>query len=254
MTYFARKLRYGAHDGEVGAQFMALVEIAKKKGGRPVEFVLYQRIIQFYHPSENLTRMIRFKAETPEGAVAAEEAISRFWPWDEGTGKEFPGFESDRWERTTLWLYRVAVGGSYERYRPGEWIRIGTPAPWRNRHKKKPLHFGNLGHKLVILRSRLSSLEKERSDLESERSDLEEYDDNPFATTLVLEENKEEHEALSERISAVEETIAVTEAEIAAAIAEAQFKAYTLFPEPAGLTPRRVLRQQEEAKRRRPMW
>jgi len=131
---------------------------------------------------------------------------------------------------------------------------VGTPAPWRNRHKKKPLRFGNLGHQLVILRARLGSLEEERSNLESERSDLEEYNDNPFATTLVLEENRGEHEALSELISAVEEAIAVTEAKIAAAVAEAQFKAYTLFPEPARLTPRRVLRQQEEAKQRRPMW
>lgn len=184
MTYFARKLEYGAHDDEAGAQFMALLEIAKKKGGRPIEFVLYQRIMQYYYPSENVTRMIRFTATT------AEEAIKRFWPWNEGTGKEFPGWESDRWEKTTPWLYPVAVGGSYEGVRPGDWVRVGVPAPWRNRHRKS-------GGKSCDTACQLRQLEREmrhvreqllgaRSDISVAEYNLRNFDDDDGEEAALL--------------------------------------------------------------------
>ena len=97
MTYFARKLRYSASDGDGGASYMALIELAKRKGGMPVDFILYLRVIQYNYPAESIIKMIRLEVES------AEEAIRRFWPWGKsGAGKEYSGFQSDRWQKTTL--------------------------------------------------------------------------------------------------------------------------------------------------------
>src|SRR3989344_3776840 len=109
MAYFARKLRYGAHDGEAGASYMALIELAKRKGGVPVGFLLYRQIMQYNYPAENKVEMIRLDVK------CAEEAIRRFWPLSKsGAGKEFPGHARPRWEKTTPWLVIVAAGGGHE--------------------------------------------------------------------------------------------------------------------------------------------
>lgn len=192
MAYFARKLRYGAHDGESGAQFMALIALAKKKGGKPVEFLLYQRIIQFYYPAENLNRMVRLKA------VSAEEAIRRFWPWGGETGKEFPGWESDQWEKTTLWLYPVAVGGGYEQFASGTWVRATTPNPWSGRRKGARIKACDTACHLRQLETELKYLESQFYEAQSDMSCAEynsrNYDDPDF----------EEHNRLIEATSRAE--------------------------------------------------
>lgn len=248
MAYFARKLRYGAHDGDAGASYIALLELAKKKGGRPVEFILYRRIMQRYYPNENRNEMIRLKAET------AEEAIRRFWPSDEGTGEEFPGNRSDRWKKTTLWLDCVAVGGGYEQFRSGTWVRVGKPSPWSQRRRKRPLQFGNPAHILLVHEARLRELEHEKSDLEfeleSRSSDFEEYD-NDNDCNYIPERNRTAYDffrgKIREKIGEIETEISSAITTVKSTKAEMRYRVRQMFPEPAGKTPRRVSRRQRES-------
>ncbi len=244
MAYFARKLQYGAHDGEESASYMALLELAKKKGGRSIGFVLYRRVIQYRFPNEDRTEMVRLNAET------VEEAIKRFWPLGEGIGKEFPGERSDRWEKTTLWIDRVAVGGSYEQFRPGTWVRVGTPVSWlRRRGKKRSLRFGNLGHILLSHQLQLRALKEEKARIEYEfmcsLSNLEGYDieeccnyvpkENEAAYARTQAVSQENIRRITEEIDSVLSVIDITEAEM-------RYQAYRMFPKPMGRTPRRLSR------------
>jgi hypothetical protein len=246
MAYFARKLSYGAHDGEASASYMALLELAKKKGGKPVGFVLYRRIMQYFEPKENRNEMIRLKAET------AGEAIKRFWP-SEDTGEEFPGHKSNCWEKTTLWLDCVAVGGGYELFHPGTWVRVGTPSLWSKRRKKKPLQFGNLAHILLVHEAQLRGLENEKSDLEfgleSGSSDFEEYDDDNDCN-YIPERNQVAYdlfrEKIQEKISEVETEISSLTVAVKSTRAEMRYKVRRMFPKPIGRIPRRTLRKQNE--------
>lgn len=246
MAYFARKLRYGAHDGEAGASYFALLELAKKKGGRPVYFVLYRRVMQFNYPEENQTEMIRIKAKT------AEEAVNRFWPSDtEGTGKEFPGLRSKRWKKTTLWLDCVAAGGAYEGFeynhdhrgiRPGRWARVGTPSPWiKRRKKRKSLQFGNIGHILLAKQAQLRGLEDEESNLNSDLSCLETGYDEENDCNYVPEENEVQYAHILEEIEKVREEIDFARMAVEVTKAEMRFKVRRTFPQPIGKTPKRIL-------------
>jgi len=252
MAYFARKLRYGAHGGDGGVNYMALLEIAKKKGGRPVEFVLYRRIIQYPYPGntrrlDNRIEMVRLKAAT------AEEAIKRFWPWDEGTGKKFPGHHSSRWKKTTLWLDSVAVGGWYERFgysddqgkiQFGTWVRVGTPVPWHSRRRKKRIQFGNPAHIVLARQATIRALKDEKMRLEWSLNDLEGYD-NDNDCNYIPEENELAYAAVRKQINKLEAEISSAEGSIANLTAEMRYKVRRMFPNPVGKTPKRALRQQE---------
>lgn len=251
---YARKLRYGAHDGESGASYMALIELAKKKSGEPVKFVLYQRVIQYNYPSESITQMVSFEVAT------AEEAIRRFWPWDGGTGKEFPGWESDQWETTTLWLDVVAAGGWYERFdychdekgvRLGRWVKVGTPSPWKKRHKKKPLRFGFPAHIILVDEARIRTIEEDISDLRFELNVLESYYDGSDES-YVPEENREEYRRVEGKIETLRDEIASIRAKIKALREKMRLEVRQKFPTPAGLTPKRVIR--EALKSRGSVW
>ena len=252
MTYFARKLRYGAHDGEVGANYIALIELAKKKGGAPVGFVLYRQLIQFNYPAENLTEMIRLSAKT------AEEAIKRFWPcWDdkEDTGKEFPGHQSEKWIKTTLWLNFVAVGGGYEAFgyrhdskgiRLGRWVRVGTPAPWSKRRKnKKPLQFGLPAHIILVDRLRIRAVKEEKEELHRQLNELESYDEDDN-NNYVPEENQAEYEAIENDIALLNDEIASIEAKIEALRGKMRSEVREIFPVPLGMVPKRASRPKPE--------
>ena len=238
MAYFARRLRYGAEDGEAGAHFIALLEMVKRKSGRPVMFVLYRHIMQYHYPEENRSEIIRLSAKT------AEEAIKRFWPSGvEGTGKEFPGYRSKRWEKTTLWLYRVAVGGGYERFASGTWVKVGRPAPWSKRRRKQLLQFGNISHILLKHQRLLGELEEEKSELTSKPAVSqvtieEELEDDAF----VPEEYGKEYVEVFREIQRVEEEIERTVDILEATKREMRYKVRKMFPKPAGQTPKRLRR------------
>lgn len=252
MAYFARKLRYGACDDDGSAFYFALIELARKKGGRAVGFVLYRRTENFLVGglNKNRTEMIRLNAET------TEEAIRRFWPSDEeGMGSEFPGHGSNRWERSTLWLNLVATGGGYERFgykndregiRLGNWARVGTPAPWAKRRKrKKPLQIGNLGHILLAHQARLRPLMEERGELQQKLLALKttgKYGD------YVSDDDCEEYELVSGEMEKANDEISLIYADIVRTKAEMRYKVRWLFPKPMGLIPKRVLRYERERK------
>ena len=164
MGYFARKLRYQAHDGDVSATFIALIELTKKKGGKPIEFVLYYKTIQYQSPSESFCKMIRFKAAT------TEEAIAKFWSSEQGGMARFPKLDSGEWEKTTDWLYSVAVGALKQ------FQKVGMPALWEKRRKKKPLQVGNISHMRLLKQWQLHEREEEIHTLSLKLASLETYD------------------------------------------------------------------------------
>ena len=222
MAYFARKLRYAAHDGDANSGFVALIELARKKGGRPIGFVLYRLFIPYNFPASRI-EMIRLTAKT------AEDAVKRFWP-GEDTGEEYPGFKSRRWEKTTRWLYPVVV--AYERFSPGTWVRVGTSRSWRRRRKKKSLQFGNISHILIVHQARLCGLEQEKFELECEHSCIP-------GDEAMCAQVQEKIEEIREEISSILATIDSTKAEM-------RYRVYQMFPEKAGKIPRRVLRKQRD--------
>lgn len=228
---FARKLRYGAHDGEDGASFMALIEFTKKKGGSPIGFVIYFRVIQYSQPQWNQTKMFRFEASS------AEEAIQRFWPWGEIRGREFPRFESDKWKKTTRWLDRVALG--YE----GMWVRVGTPSPCSARRNKK-LQFGNISQILHLKKLRLKWLEEESGlfELQMELSNLEEEESDENDGTYVLKENREAHTKVLEEIDAIQAVLSAAKEDVLATRCEMRYVVRKMFPEPLGKLRKRDLR------------
>lgn len=251
MAYFARKLRYGAHDGDGGAFYFALIELAKKKGGRPVGFVLYRRIID-YHNRSSQAEMIRLTAGT------VEEAIRRFWPSDaKDIGNEFPGHKSDRWERTTFWLNHVAAGGGYERLgyenhyergiRLGGWAKVGTPTlrlKRRKRRKKKPLQIGNLAHIILKHQAQLPELSRERSFVQLELDTIMSYDEDGHI--YVAEDDNEKYVLLLETIAEIDERIAFIVAEIYRTKDEMRYVVRKMFPKPMGMIPKRILRHERE--------
>ena len=249
MAYFARKLRYGAHDGEAGANYIALIELAKKKGGTPVGLLLYQRIIQYNFPVENRTEMIRLPVKT------AEEAVKRFWSSDkEGEGKEFPGFHSKLWQKTTLWLDLVAVGGGYERFgyrydskgiHIGDWMRVGTPAPWsKRRGRKKPLQFGHLAHIILVDQARIRSIEEEIDEMKYQLNELESYDDEGDCN-YVPDYNQAEYEAIEDGVAVFYGEISSIKAKIEAMRGKMRIQVRQMFPKPLGMIPKRVSRPKE---------
>lgn len=249
MAYFARKLRYGAHDGEAGANYIALIELAKKKGGTPVGFLLYQRIIQYNFPAESRTEMIRLPVKT------TEEAVKRFWFSDEkGMGKEFPGFHSKLWQKTTLWLDFVAVGGWYESsgyehdsagVRPSRWVRVGTPAPWsKHRRRKKPLQFGHSAHIILVDQARIRAIEEEIDELKYQLNELESYDDEGDCN-YVPDYNQAEYEAVEEAVTLLYGEISSIRAKIEALRGKMRIKVRQMFPKSLGMIPKRVSRPKE---------
>lgn len=227
---FARKLKYGGHDGDDSASFTALIEFTKKKGGSPSGFVIYFRTFTYSHPEWNQTMMLRIEART---ALEAEE----FWPWGRGSGKKFPGFKSPLWEKTTRWLDRVALG--YE----GMWVRIGSPSPCSARRKKK-LQFGNISQILHIKELRLKWLEEESGlfELQSELSSLEEEDSDENDGTYVLKENREAHTKVLEEIEKIQTVLNAAKEDILATECEMRYIVRKMFPEPLGKTRKRDLR------------
>lgn len=132
MAHFARKLWYNAHDGEDSHVFAALLELRRRKNGKPVAFVFVEhRVFTSGHlgrPSGTCEdRMLRLPR-----CKSAEEAVELYSPGK----KKFPGWDNKKWERTTGWAYAVGAGGSYEFHHPGTWVRTATPNPWRNRRRR----------------------------------------------------------------------------------------------------------------------
>lgn len=238
MTHFARKLCYAANDGENGATFAALIELADKKGGPSTGFVLFWRILRS-PPMRCESKMIRLKVET------AEEA-QKFWLG----GKKFPGWQSERWQKTTPWLDRVAAGGWYEQYPPLTWVKVGTPNLWARRRKKRVPQFGDMGFALREHKMQLRELEEQKWNLENSFPDSFDEETGDY----YLQEDEEAAARIRRCVDEIDEVILAAKNDIEAIEAEMRFKVRQKFPHPIGKTPRRVLRQQTEAVLRASRW
>ena len=205
MASFARKLEYAAHDGEGGGSFIALIVLTKRKGGTPISFFLYRYIVHYFDGKEELD-MIRLKEPK-----TADEARCYFLF---GKGSKFPGHDSPLWQKTTDWLYTVAVGGSYERHSPGVWARVGSPSPWKKRRKRKPLQIGNPAHIILVREAKIRLLVEEKSDLVHDLSDLKSYWSRASGNTASIERE----------IAVVDEKIAATYRDIQNLKDELRFK------------------------------
>jgi len=207
---FARALRDIVHRGESETDLLALIELAGRKGGHPIGYLLYCRIERHKSPGKNETKMIRLDVRS------AKEAIQRYWPGSLFTGFDFPGFESEMWRPTTLWLYHVAFVSDRTQCPPGAWEKVGRPRPHRKRQRR--LQFGNLGHILSMYERILEALE-----------DYFPFDDDDES---------------DEAVKTAEETAAVQSA-VARIRAEMRYKVYKMFPRPLDETGVRLKRELE---------
>lgn len=201
MAYFARKIRYAANT----CCFVALIEIAKKKGGRPIKFVLYRYGFHSFSRGQ-IFEMIKFdcsqeddaRENFPYGPVVYEDPIMEF-----EKNLDFPKYmrRKNIWLKTTDWLYDVAVGGGYQLHPDGSWVKVGRPWRWKDRQKKKRkvLRFGELGHIYKVYEYILENLREERCGL-----DVSVYDD--FGN-VIEEYQSKELEEINEEISRIEEKL-----------------------------------------------
>ena len=207
MATFARRLRRQPRDGKDGLEIMALVELAKKRGGPSFGFTLYRYIKHHRSPEGNRYESIHLNARTPE------EALRRFWPFEE-SGREFPGFASDRWEEATDWLHSVAIGS---RFPMGAWVRVGRATrsqQYQKKNLKRPVS------DLPESETPLQMLERQRNEL-TERIDLLQHPKHN--SRLISRGNGKELARLSVMLAGVEEQIVALQGKSAVSMAQQIF-------------------------------
>ena len=124
MALFAHELRHSAYDMGAYLYFISLIELARKKGGPPVKFVLFRHVMYWNFPEQNDSRIAR---------VDAEMAVMALWPSDEeGVQRDVLQCD-DRWKKTTSWLCPVAVDGWHEPSLRDAWVKVCEP---KKREKK----------------------------------------------------------------------------------------------------------------------
>lgn len=147
---FAKKIRYGACDGDEGSCFVALLELAKRKGGKPIKFILYR-----YATWKKKPEII--------------EVFSR-----EESEKLFPYGRDDLWKRSSRWLFNVSVGGGYQIIPKNVWIKIGRARPRKKR--RSLLKFGELSHIYKVKQQFICFLEDKLWEVNREIKSLEDTD------------------------------------------------------------------------------
>lgn len=168
MAYFARKIDYVAN----AYSFVALVEIARKRGGEPIKLVLYRYGFRSFSRGQ-IFEMIEFapdkgeeaKKSFPYGPIVYDDSmiVNEFGDQAYFDRKEVKNL----WRKTTDWLYEVAAGGAYQIYPKGTWVKIGRERRWKDRRKRriKVLRFGELGHIYMINEKELERLESMVSEI-----------------------------------------------------------------------------------------
>lgn len=210
MAYFAKKIDYCANE----TSFVALIEIAKKKGGKPIKFILYRYAMNYG------AEMIDFgnnkkkaKKYFPYGPVVFEEEIDVI---SGGDCSYLPKTRKNLWKKTTGWLYEVAIGGGYEIHSSGDWIKVGRPAIWKKHRRKMCLRFGELGHILLVNELRLRNLNSARNGIQDVLDDILFYYDDEGEQELRDDLNVEEKNRVGEleaEIESINNLISKTESE-----------------------------------------
>lgn len=177
MAFYAKKIKYGADD-EVGA-YVALIAIAKKKGGSPIKFVLYRFLSV---GPKGMFESVEFSgSQEKEAKEAFPSGPIIYRPIEE----ELEGLQElmkeghlrrtriNPWKETTDWLSSVAVGGACKVSADGTWVRLRKrPYTWRKSRSRKKrrlrLKFGSLEHKLLIIRKEIFCLKGQVSEKREE--------------------------------------------------------------------------------------
>ena len=158
MALFAKKIRYVGSGNDEGCSggFVALIKLSNKKGGEAVRFILYR-----YSGDKDKADMIEVSFQNE-----AE--------------KMFPYGKIGLWKPTSMWLFKVAVGGAYAVFGDNVWVKVGKPHPRPKKKKKTRLVFGELSHLYRIWNGAKKSFEEKIGSLEFELNVL--TDREGFAT------------------------------------------------------------------------
>ena len=173
MALFARILWRGALDSGSHIQFIALVELVKKKGGAPIGFVLCRHTMPCENSDESKNEMIRIKAKL------VGKYVKRFWPQGMKEGSAFLDCESGFWQKTTPWLYDAVVVESWYVSSQERYIKVGRS----RQRKKKPLRTEEEKKQSVLVQEArvresqyLCELKNEVSRLRSRLESLEDHE------------------------------------------------------------------------------
>lgn len=247
---YARKLRYAARDDGEGscATYIAFLELAHRRDGPPIGYALYRRIMPYkgYDPSLQKTTMIELAP-----IASREEMVARYWlfPPKGQERNDFPGYRSLLWRETTTWLDRVAAGGWYEsggwgdEERPGQWMRVGSPASWKPRHKKKPLRFGFAAHIVLKLRAEMALLTEHVNRLRDLQQELLSWDPEIDAE-YVHGGDQQAFDELERQVNDLIEERSTIAKRVDDFVEGMRREVRAKFPEPLGKTPKRVLRRE----------
>ena len=141
MALFVKKLSYRASM----TSYLAVLVLAKKKGGKPIEFIAYGHNIDG-RP---------FVMQSFQTFDEAEKACSRYW-------------EIAEFNTTTPWLHHVAAGGSYEQFPKVVWVRVPVPKKRCRWKKKRQIQIGDLGALYRLAKQEHHLIENELSSTSGE--------------------------------------------------------------------------------------
>lgn len=209
MALFARILWRGALDSGSQVQFIALVELVKKKGGvtkkggAPIGFVLCRHTMPCDESDEGKNEMIRIRAKL------IGKYVKRFWPQGMKEGSVFLDCESDFWQKTTPWLYTVVVESWYN-YSQEIYVKVGRS---RQRKKKSPRTEEEQKQAVLIQEARvreaqyLRELRNEVSGLRLRLESLEDYE-TILGHVFVKKEHSVEYGFIRRKIEKLSRAIA----------------------------------------------
>lgn len=161
MALFAHGLRHSAYDMGACLYFISLIELARKKGGPPIKFVLFCHVLYWNFPEQNDSMMVR---------VTTEMEVQALWPSDEEGVQREVLQRDDHWKKTTSWLCPVVVDVWYEPFLCDTWVKVCEP----KKREKKPLDVNAVHLKQERIRKTeyLCDLAKQRNALWRERKAL----------------------------------------------------------------------------------
>lgn len=169
MALFAKKLEYWASPNS----YIAILAIAKKKGGVPISFIVYR---YWFCDGRAGYQMRSFFTQEEAGKAL----FSRLYFFE-----------------TTAWLNRAGAGGGYEQIPKGIWVRVPVPRIGGRKRKKKPMQIGDLGLRYRIAKNEKEMLESELSSVLHEIWSLKEnLDDGAFVKSEVFDELSSEEASL----------------------------------------------------------
>ncbi len=120
MKYFAQLMWRGDIEGESHAQFVVLVRLSMKEGGRTVRYVLCRYTMPYLNSEEGWSEIVCIKPKK------IARAIRRLWPSGGLQSTEFPKCDERRWRKTANWLADVAI----ECWSLGDWVAVYRLCPW----------------------------------------------------------------------------------------------------------------------------